>query len=59
MSDITPSAGIDGDFRLFTEEYTFVLSQEDQSRLQLPTPHLDPHASIMKLGIREFELQKR
>ena len=45
--------------RLFSDEYAFVISPEDQSRLKIMSPIVDLNQCVQSLGVRELELQKR
>ena len=45
--------------RLFSDEYAFVISPEDQSRLKIMSPIVDLNQCVQSLGVRELELRKR
>jgi len=57
--DILPMIAKKHRLRLFTETYVFTMSAEDQHRLKLTSPNIDPNLPILSLGIRELELQKK
>jgi SAPK-interacting protein 1 (Sin1), Pleckstrin-homology len=45
--------------RLFSDEYAFVISPEDQARLKIMSPITDLNQCVQSLGVRDLELQKR
>lgn len=44
--------------QLYTDEYIFVLSAEDQLRLGLVTPVVPDNVPILSLGVQELSLQR-
>lgn len=46
--------------RLYTDEFSFMVSSEDQARLKLMSPHVDLNSLVSTFGDNcKFELQKR
>ena len=45
--------------RLYTEEFSFVVSAEDQARLKLMSPFVDMNALVATFGDCKFDLQKK
>ena len=45
--------------RLFSDEFAFAISPEDQERFKVLSPIVDLSGKVQPLGVREFELQKR
>ena len=45
--------------RLFSDEYAFVISADDQSRLKIMSPIVDLNQCVQSLGVQNLELQKR
>jgi hypothetical protein len=60
LRDILPVIAKQKKLRLYTDEFVFyIYSPEEQARLKLMSPVVDPTVTIISLGTREFQLQKR
>ena len=60
LRDLLPVIAKQKKLRLYTDEFVFyIYSPEEQARLKLMSPIVDPSAPIASLGTREFQLQKR
>eukprot|EP01039_Chlorochromonas_danica_P000097 gene97-104_t len=45
--------------RLYTDEYVFTISQQDQRRLQYASPKMDLSVKVSSIGTTFFDLQKK
>jgi len=59
LKDLLPYICRKHRLRLYTDEYSFIVSPEEQARLKLMSPIVDSNTKIRSIDLREFELQKR
>ena len=59
LRDLLPMIAQKHKIQIFTEQYSFVISAEDQSRLKLMSNTVDTNKLINTVGTRKFALQKR
>ena len=59
LKDLLPHICRKHRLRLFTDEFSFVITPEEQSRLKLMSPIVSSNTLIKNIDLREFELQKR
>lgn len=59
LGDILPFIARNHKLRLFSDEYAFAVTPEDQARFKIASPIVDLNVKFQSLGIRELELQKR
>ncbi len=59
LRDLLPEINKKNRLRIFSDEFAFALSEEDQARLKIMSPITDLRVTVQSLGVRVLELQKR
>lgn len=59
LRDILPKLANNQKLRLYTDEYVFTITPEDQYRLNLMSSNVDMDVPIKLLGVTEFELRRK
>jgi hypothetical protein len=59
LGDLLPRIARTHKLRLFSDEYAFAISPEDQSRLKIMSPIYDLTQCVQSLGVKDLELHKR
>ena len=59
LRDLLPEINKKNRLRIFSDEFAFALTEEDQARLKIMSPITDLRVSVQSLGVRVLELQKR
>eukprot|EP00596_Hydrurales_sp_CCMP1899_P002070 CAMPEP_0119049714 /NCGR_PEP_ID=MMETSP1177-20130426/65985_1 /TAXON_ID=2985 /ORGANISM="Ochromonas sp, Strain CCMP1899" /LENGTH=485 /DNA_ID=CAMNT_0007027257 /DNA_START=378 /DNA_END=1835 /DNA_ORIENTATION=+ len=59
LGDLLPKIARTHRLRLFSDEYAFKISDDDQARLKIMSPIVDLNQIVQQLGVKELELQKK
>lgn len=59
LRDLLPEINKKNRLRIFSDEFAFALTEEDQARLKIMSPITDLRVSVQSLGVRVLELQRR